>query len=150
MTTEIAQFMRKLERSWDEHVEALVTRRSVDAALSQLANAPSVKHLPMLTGAEGEVALGRFYRETLLPHLPSELAWTRTARVVDRFRLVDELTVSFVHDRELPWLLPGVEATGRSVSVTAVVIVGFDRGAIASVRTHWDLASLTQQLGLSG
>ena len=68
---------------------------------------------------------------------------------MDRFRLVDELTVSFRHDCELAWLVPGVGPTGRQASVTAVVIVEFERGVIASERTLWDIASLSSQLGVT-
>ncbi|MDA0183195.1 ester cyclase [Solirubrobacter phytolaccae] len=149
MTTEIAQFMRKLEHLWDEHLEALITRGDVEAAMSSMTAAPSVRHFPTSTGAEGREALAAFYRDTFLPHLPSELQWTRRSRTVDRFRLVDELTVSFLHDSELPWLIPGIPPTGRRASVTAIVIVEFHRGAIASQRTFWDSASLASQLGVT-
>ena len=148
MTTEIARFMRKLEDMWDAHVEALLDRRDVDAAMLNMTATPSVRHIPTMTGADGRPALDRFYRDALLPHLPGDLGLTRRARVVDRFRLVDELTVSFVHDRELAWLIPGIGATGRRASVTAIVIVEFERGAIASQRTLWDCASLGTQLGV--
>ena len=147
MTTEIAQFMRRLEGRWDAHVQALVKNRDVEAALVDMTARPSVRHLPSMTGADDREALERFYRNALLPHLPSDLRWTRRSRIVDRFRLVDELTVSFLHDCELAWLIPGLEPTGREASVTAIVIVEFDRGAIASQRTHWDFASLGRQLG---
>ena len=149
MTTEIAQFMRKLEGIWDRHVEELMKRRDVDAAMADMTAEPSVRHLPTMTGADGRAALERFYRDTLLTHLPSELSWTRRARIVDRFRLVDELTVSFVHDCELAWLIPGIGPTGRHASVSAIVIVEFQRGAIASQRTLWDCASLASQLGVT-
>jgi carboxymethylenebutenolidase len=149
MTTEIAQFMRKLERIWDEHVDALINRGDVDAAMSAMTAEPSVRHLPTMTGADGRAALDRFYRDALLTHLPGELQWARRARIVDRFRLVDELTVSFVHDCELPWLIPGIEPTGRPASVAAVAIVEFQRGAIAAQRTLWDCASLASQLGVT-
>src|SRR3954447_19722393 len=112
MTTEIARFMRTLEGVWDGHLDALLEHRDVDAALRGMTAEPSVRHMPTQTGAEGRAALERYYRETLLPHLPSELQLTRRSRTVDRFRLVDELTVSFLHDCELTWLTPGV-AAGR-------------------------------------
>ena len=147
VTTEIAQFMRKLEGIWDGHVDALLKRRDVAAAMSDMTGEPSVRHLPLGTGADGRAALDHFYRDAVLAHLPSDLRWTRRSRTVDRFRLVDELTVSFVHDCELAWLIPGIAPTGRDASVTAIVIVGFDRGAIASQRTHWDCTSLAAQLG---
>jgi carboxymethylenebutenolidase len=148
MTTEIARFMRRLEGVWDDHVEALIARRDVDAAMVQMTAQPTVRHMPTMTGAEGRPAVDRFYRDALVPHLPGDLKVTRRSRIVDRFRLVDELTVSFRHDCELPWLMPGVGPTGREASVTAIVIVEFERGAIASQRTLWDYASLAAQLGV--
>jgi carboxymethylenebutenolidase len=148
MTTAIAQFLRKLELMWDAHLEALFERRDVDAAMINMTAEPSVRHSPTMTGADGRAALDHFYRDVLLPHLPSEFERNRRSRTVDRFHLVDELTVSFVHDRELPWLIPGIEPTGRRASVAAIVIVDFDRGAIAAQRTLWDCASLASQLGV--
>jgi carboxymethylenebutenolidase len=36
---------------------------------------------------------------------------SRTATVD---RVVDEMTISFTHDAEIPWVLPGVAPTGLS------------------------------------
>jgi len=149
MTTEIAQFMRKLEGRWDDHLDALLARADVDAAMADMTAATALQHIPTMTGAAGRPALERFYRDVMLPHLPADLGFTRRSRTVDRFHLVDELTVSFVHDREVPWLIPGIEPTGRNASVAAIVVVDFDRGAIASQRTLWDGASLAAQLGVT-
>jgi carboxymethylenebutenolidase len=149
MTTEIAQFLRTLERRWDDHLQALLIRRDVEAAMADMTAAASVRHMPTMTGADGRPELERFYRDVVLPHLPGDLGFTRRSRTVDRFHLVDELTVSFEHDRELPWQIPGVEPTGRHASVAAVVVVDFARGAIASQRTLWDGASLAAQLGVT-
>lgn len=145
MTTEIAQFMRKLEGRWDDHLQALFVRRDVDAAMADMTAAASVRHMPTMTGADGWPELERFYRDVVLPHLPGDLGFTRRSRTVDRFHLVDELTVSFLHDCEVSWSIPGIEPTGRHASVAAVV-VDFDRGAIASQRTLWDGASVAAQL----
>jgi carboxymethylenebutenolidase len=149
MTTEIAQFLRKLEARWDDHMAALYTRRDVDAAMADMTAATSLRHIPTMTGAEGRPALEHFYRDVMLPHLPADLGFTRRSRTVDRFHLVDELAVSFLHDCEMPWLIPGIEPTGRRASVAAIVVVDFDRGAIASQRTLWDGASLAAQLGVA-
>ena len=97
MTTEIAEFMRKLERKWDDHQEALFTRRDVDAAMADMTAATSLRHFPTMTGADGRPELEHFYRDVMLPHLPGDLRFTRRSRTVDRFHLVDELTVSFRH-----------------------------------------------------
>ena len=150
MTPSIAQFMRDLEQTWEEHQQALIRRRDLRAALAQLAAEPVVTHIPAMTGATGRAAVERFYADQVLPHLPGDLVQRRISRTVDRWRLVDETTVSFTHDRELPWLLPGVEPTFRRAEVLSIAIVGFDRARIRSQRVLWDHATLLGQLGLEG
>ena len=147
MTPSIAQFMRDLERAWDAHQQALLTRRDLAAALAPLAAEPAVTHIPAMTGGTGRHAVERFYAERLLPHLPDDLELRRISRTVDRWRLVDETTVSFTHDRELPWLLPGAAPTFRRAEVLAIAVVGFDRTRIRSQRVLWDHATLLGQLG---
>jgi carboxymethylenebutenolidase len=150
VTTAIAQFMLQLERVWDEHVAALLDRRDPQAALSRMAAEPSVRHMPARTGAAGGPDVARFYTQALLPGLPADLVTSRISRTVDRWRLVDELTVSFTHDRELRWLLPGIEPTHRRAEVLAIAVVAFQRGRIGSVRVLWDQATLAAQLGVAG
>ena len=41
---------------------------------------------------------------------------------------MDELIVSFTHDREMRVYLPGVAPTGRKVVLPHVVVMGFDEG----------------------
>ena len=106
MTPSIAQFMRDLEQVSDAHQHALIQRRDLQAALAQLAAEPAITHIPAMTGGTGRQAVERFYADQFLPYLPADLTLRRISRTVDRWRLVDETTVSFTHDRELPWLLP--------------------------------------------
>jgi carboxymethylenebutenolidase len=148
VTYAIAQFLVELEQTWSEHLDAALTRRDLDAALASLAPVPLIQHNPAGTGAAGAEAVRRFYAEDFLPHLPADLTVSRISRTVDRWRLVDEATVSFTHDRELPWLLPGAEPTHRGAEVLAITVVAFERRKIRSVRVLWDHATLTAQLGL--
>jgi carboxymethylenebutenolidase len=63
--------------------------------------------------------------------------------------VVDELIVSFTHDRELKCYLPGVPPTGRKVVLPNVVVMGFDDdGRVAYEHIYWDQASLLVQIGL--
>src|ERR1700731_439838 len=142
--------MRELERAWDAHRDALLVRGDLAAALAPLAAEPSGVHIPAMTGAAGRGALERFYAEQFLPHVPGDLVLRTVSRTVDRWRLVDETTVSFTHDRVLPWLLPGVEPTFRRAEVLAIAVVGFHRMKISSVRVLWDYATLTAQLNVTG
>ena len=62
--------------------------------------------------------------------------------------------VSFTHDRELPWLLPGLAPTGRQAQVLAISVVsvrhrsraGRTTSLIAAHRTLWDQVGLLTQL----
>jgi len=149
VTASIAKFMRDLEQTWEEHQQALIRRRDLRATLAQLAAEPVITHIPAMTGAIGRAAVERFYAGQVLPHLPGDLEQRRISRTVDRWRLVDETMVSFTHDRELPWLLPGVEPTFRRAEVLAIAVVGFDRTRIRSQRVLWDHATLAAQLNLT-
>jgi carboxymethylenebutenolidase len=149
VTPSIAQFMRDLEQVWDAHQQALIQRRDLQGALAQLAAEPAITHIPAMTGGTGRLAVERFYADQFLPYLPPDLTLRRISRTVDRWRLVDETTVSFTHDRELPWLLPGAEPTFRRAEVLAIAVVGFDRTRIRSQRMLWDHATLAGQLGLA-
>jgi carboxymethylenebutenolidase len=98
-----------------------------------------------MTGATGRHAVERFYADQFLPYVPGDLKLSRISRTVDRWRLVDETTVSFTHDRELP----GVEPTLRRAEVLAIAVVGFDRTRIRSQRILWDHATLAAQLNIT-
>jgi carboxymethylenebutenolidase len=141
--------MRDLEQAWEAHRHAVLQGRDLAAALAPLAAEPEVLHIPAMTGATGRAAVERFYADQVLPHLPADLALSTISRTVDRWRLVDETTVSFTHDRELPWLLPGVEPTFRRAQVLAIAVVGFDRTRIRSQRVLWDHATLLGQLDIT-
>ena len=149
VTTAIAQFMRDLEGAWEAHREALLVRRDPAAALATMTAEPSVTHIPAMTGGTGRQAVERFYAEQVLPHLPADLTLGRISRTVDRWRLVEETTVTFTHDRELPWLLPGAEPAFRRAEVLAIAVVGFHRMKISSLRVLWDYATLTAQLNVT-
>ena len=71
------------------------------------------------------------------------------SRTSGQNRVVDELIVSFTHDRELRVYLPGVAPTGRKVVLPHVVVMGFDEaGRVAYEHIYWDQATLLVQVGL--
>ena len=63
-------------------------------------------------------------------------------------RVVDEVIVSFTHDTEMPFMLPGVEPTGRSVDLPHTVVVGFRDGKVEHEHIYWDQACVLAQIGL--
>jgi hypothetical protein len=55
---------------------------------------------------------------------------------------VDEVSMTFTHDRVIDAFLPGVAPTGRPVELLVVAIVGFRDGKIDYEHLSWDQGSL--------
>jgi carboxymethylenebutenolidase len=67
---------------------------------------------------------------------------------VDAERVVDEMVVTFTHDRVIDAVLPGVAPTGRPVVLVVVGVVGCRNGKVHYEHLYWDQASLLVQVGL--
>ncbi|GAA4778885.1 hypothetical protein GCM10023200_09950 [Actinomycetospora chlora] len=147
MTKAVQDLMVAVERTRDAFATA-VRAGDLDAALAVVAADVAVLNAPLGTGARGADALRRHLAEDVIPHLPADLATRRVSRTGDRWRVVDEEVVSFTHDREVPWLLPGVAPTGRPVELLTVCVVAVRRERITEVRTLWDHHGLLTALGL--
>jgi carboxymethylenebutenolidase len=132
----------------DEHLAAEFNRHDVDAAMATMAANPYLEHVPMMTGGSGRDEVRRFYADFWLPSWPDDVAVTPVSRTVGEERVVDELIVAFTHDRPVPFMLPGVEPTGRHVRLPHVVVVTFEGGLILSEHVYWDQGSLLVQVGL--
>lgn len=157
MTVAIQQLMWEIERLRDAFHEAIHAKRDVDAALALVTDGCTLANLPVGTGAAG-ADLRRHLAEDVLPHLPTDLGFRRVSRTVDKFRVVEESVVTFTHDRELPWLLPGAPPTHRRAEVLTISVAGFrhsrinahrTRSLMATHRTLWDHHGLLAQLGLA-
>lgn len=155
MTLEIQKLMWRLEELATAFRDAAFVHGDVDAALACLTEDCTLTNLPAATGASGTDELKRFLAEDVVPHRPADLAFRRVSRTTDQRRTVEESVVTFTHDRELPWLLPGVAPTGRPVEVLAISMIsvrhrsraGHTTSLIASHRTLWNQASLLAELG---
>ena len=147
MTKAVQDLMVEVERVRDAFAGA-IRGLDPDAASALLASDATLDVDPTGTGAAGADQVRRFLADQIVPGLPADLAVRRRSRTGDRFQVVDEATVSFTHDREMGWLLPGVAATGRSAEVDVVTVVGVRRSLVVRCRTVWDLLGLADQLGL--
>jgi carboxymethylenebutenolidase len=133
---------------FDAHVRAEFVERSVDTTMATMTDAPYVTHVPVLTGGHGREDVRAFYSKWFIGRWPDDTEVTQVSRTVGQGRVIDELIVSFTHDREMPALLPGVPATGRKVTLAHVVVMGFTDGKVAYEHIYWDQASLLVQVGL--
>lgn len=156
MTMGIQQLMWEIERVRDAFHAAVYADRDLDAAMAAVGDDCVLVHAPVGTGGADPEAIRRHLTDDVLPHLPADLAFERVSRTVDQRRVVDEMRVRFTHDRELPWLLPGVVPTGRTAEVLAIAVASFRHRSsagrtlsrISLHRTLWDHTGLCAQLGI--
>ena len=147
MTKAVQDRMVEVARIRDAFQAAVYSSPDLEAAMRLATPGCTLTNIPAGTGASGD-DLRRYLAEDVTPHLPADLAFRRLSRTFDRWRVAQEDMVAFTHDRELPWLLPGVAATHRPVEVLAISIVTVERSLVASHRTLWDQTALLAQLGL--
>jgi carboxymethylenebutenolidase len=141
--------VKNLGEIFDAHVRAEFVDKDVVATMATMVPEPYLTHVPTLTGGTGRSEVEGFYRDHFVGHWPDDVEVKPLSRTVGQNRVVDELVVSFTHDREMRPYLPGVPPTGRKVVLPHVVVMGFDEaGRVAYEHIYWDQASLLVQVGL--
>jgi carboxymethylenebutenolidase len=107
---------------------------------------PYVHHVPTLTGGVGYNGVYNFYKNHFIGKTPSDTNITRMSRTVGKDRVVDELIVSFTHNMEIDFILPGIPPTGKHVKIPTVVVMKFDGSKIAHEHIYWDLDYMTIEI----
>jgi carboxymethylenebutenolidase len=133
---------------FDEHVASEFETKDIEATMRTMVDEPYVWHVPALTGGSGGPAVRRFYTSQFIGQTPADAVLRPISRTVSSNRVIDEFVLEFTHDAEVPFMLPGVPATGRKVSVPTVVVMGFEGEKIAYEHIYWDQATVLVQLGL--
>jgi carboxymethylenebutenolidase len=133
---------------FDEHVADEFVHKDVAATIATMTDHPVVVHVPTGAGGAGRDEVERFYTEHFIGQWPDDTVITRLSRTVDAERVVDEMVMTFTHDRMIDAVLPGVAPTGRPVVLAVVGVVGCRNGKVDYEHLYWDQASLLVQVGL--
>ena len=137
-----------LEAVWENHTRLEFGEKDADATMKTMVPEPYVNHVPTMTGGIGFKDLRRFYKDFFIPGNPADMAVKILSRTVGVDRVVDEMLITFTHSMEVPWMLPGVPATGKRVEVVVVGVICIRGGKLYHEHLHWDQASVLVQVGL--
>ena len=137
-----------IEEMWDRHTAAEFATADVDATMETMTDDPSVLHVATSIGARGRSPVRDFYRDYFVGHQASDMKLDPLTRTVTPQCLVDEIIISLTHDAIIPWLLPGIEPTGRRLTVPIVTVIGIKEGLVHTEHIYWDQASVLVQAGL--
>jgi carboxymethylenebutenolidase len=133
---------------FDKHIEFEFDREDVDATMTTMTEDPYVHHVPTLTGGRGYDGVYNFYKNHFIGKMPKDLKITNISRTIGKDQVVDELVISFTHDTEIDYLLPGIAPTGKYVGIPHVVVMKFRDNKISHEHIYWDQASVLVQVGL--
>lgn len=140
--------MSDLGATFDAHVKAEFQDLDLEQTMGTMVEHPYVHHVPTITGGTGQEGVRDFYGHHFIGQWPDDTETHQVSRTVGEDRVVDELVMSFTHDRVLDIMLPGIEPTGRRISVPVVVVMGFEDGKVSHEHIYWDQATVLVQAGL--
>lgn len=63
-------------------------------------------------------------------------------------RVIDEFVFSLTHDKEVPWLLPGIPPTGKKLEIPFTSVVAMRGDRLCHEHISWDQATALKQLDL--
>ncbi len=141
--------MSDLAATFDAHVQAEFVDLDLEATMiTMTGDDPYVHHVPTITGGSGVAGVRDFYSHHFIGQWPDDTEIQSISRTIGDDQVVDELLMTFTHDRVLDIMLPGVAPTGRRLAVPVVVIVGFQNGKVHHEHIYWDQATVLVQAGL--
>jgi carboxymethylenebutenolidase len=148
ITTADAKEFNDLGALFDGHIAREFADFDVDATMETMVAEPYVHCIATLAGGFGGQGVRRFYSEHFINQIPKDAKVTPISRTIGKDQVVDELIVSFTHNTQWDYLLPGIPPTGKKVELPHVVVMRFKNGKVAHEHVWWDQASLLVQVGL--
>ncbi|MDM1758242.1 MULTISPECIES: dienelactone hydrolase family protein [unclassified Acinetobacter] len=133
---------------WEEHIRHEFDTRDVPATMATMVAEPYVNHIPTMTGGVGYKQLSRFYQHHFVHQNPKDMSLIPISRTVGATQVVDEFIMSFTHDEEIDWLIPGIAPTGKKVQIPMLGVIKFRGPKLCHEHIYWDQASVLVQLGV--
>lgn len=137
-----------LNTLWELHCYHEFDSRDVDAIMPTMIEAPYVNHIPTMTGGVGHDELKRFYKYHFVHANPADTRFIPISRTIGADRVVDEFIFCATHDREIDWMLPGIEPTGKYIEVAMLAVICFRGDKLYNEHIYWDQATVLVQIGL--
>jgi carboxymethylenebutenolidase len=140
--------MSDLAATFDAHTKAEFQDLDLEATMATMTDDPYVHHVPTITGGNGIDGVREFYGNHFIGQWPDDTRVEPISRTVGEDQVVDEVHISFTHDRVLDIMLPGIAPTGRQIAVPVCVVVAFEEGKVSHEHIYWDQATVLVQAGL--
>jgi carboxymethylenebutenolidase len=132
----------------DGHIAREFADFDVDATMETMVPEPYVHCIAVMSGGCGGEGVRHFYSKHFINQIPKDAKVTPISRTVGKDQVVDEFILTFTHDTQWDYLLPGIPPTGKRVELPHVLVMKFEKGKVAHEHVWWDQASLLVQVEL--
>ncbi len=102
---------------FDGHVAREFADQDINATMETMVPEPYVHCVPVMTGGFGGQEVRDFYIEHFVNQIHKDAKITPISRAIGKDQVVDEFIVSFTHDTQWDYLLPGIPPTGKRVEL---------------------------------
>lgn len=133
---------------WEQHTFHEFGSRSADDTMETMVEQPYVNHVPSMTGGTGRRELLHFYKNYFVDVHPEDYEAVLVSRTIGVNRIVDEMIISFTHDRLMDYVLPGIQPTGKKIVIAACGVVTFRGPKLRHEHLYYDLSSPLVQAGV--
>ncbi|GCB20754.1 hypothetical protein AAWM_03639 [Aspergillus awamori] len=135
---EYTYFVDQLSKQWQQWCKSpmLITSQRL------------VAYCLKMTGGIGRDELTRFYRDHFIFNNPPDTKNELISQTIGIDRVVDEFIMTFTHDPEVDWLIPGIPPTGRKLEIPFMAVVNIRGDRLYHEHITWDQATVFKQLGL--
>jgi carboxymethylenebutenolidase len=100
------------------------------------------------SGGIGKENLTSFYTHHFVFNNPPDTSLSLVSRTVGIDRVIDEFIFTLTHTKHIPWLLPGIPPTGKSLAIPFTSIVAMRGDRLCHEHISWDHATALKQCGL--
>jgi carboxymethylenebutenolidase len=107
---------------WASHCRYEFELRDVEGALSTMVDDPYLWNIPTMRGGRGQEGMRRYYRENFVGTTSDDAAIESVSLTVADDQIAEEVILTFTHDREMPWVPPGVAPTGARVDIPQLAV----------------------------
>jgi carboxymethylenebutenolidase len=143
----LTKAQEKMVEVWEEHVRLEFEEKDVSATIKTMTDDTHIINVPIAKLNIGLDKVEEFYSNEFVSVMPDDIESQLISRTVGESQIVDETILKFTHTLEMPWILPGVKATGKRVEVPLVAIIGFKDDKVCSEHIYWDQACVLAQIG---
>ncbi|MDB5582388.1 MAG: carboxymethylenebutenolidase [Bradyrhizobium sp.] len=133
---------------WEQHAFYEFGLRDADKTIETMVEVPYVNHVPVMSGGYGRAELRHFYKNYFVDVHPDDYQAISVSRTVGVNRLVDEMYISFSHKHMMDYVLPGIQPTGRKITLAVCGIVTFRGDKLRHEHLYYDNASVLVQAGV--